>query len=376
MELSTLSTSSNVMSGDGTTFDARLLDVDALKSMINYCMDGTLIKTRKFFPLENNFIYPSFCNYPSDTAGSFKVLEKHLRIKVFGTAQRLGVSIENLFTKQTEQEIEVRGPPVSKAFDQEGNPTKVVGVFSRKYAVPLDLVYRKVDGKTEYVYARIKESSRHAMEVLSEDLPATIAKFHFRRQCVGTHRKFDEALRYFGMMRRYGFEPDSVTITTAISSSALVDMYGKYGHLEMAIKVFEQMPKKSVVAWNSMIAGYGFKAENIFKLIPKTTAVSWNVMISGYVTKGKLLEALGLFSEMRQSSIEPDAIPFTRVLAACLQLAAMLWMNSELENATTDEVTPRLHYEDKECHVVPVIYAIWSTSELRLRGSQTTMITL
>ncbi|KAI5389052.1 hypothetical protein KIW84_074638 [Lathyrus oleraceus] len=236
MELSTLSTSSNVMSGDGTTFDARLLD-------------------------------------------------------------RLVVSIENLFTKQTEQEIEVRGPPVSKAFDQEGNPTKVVGVFSRKYAVPLDLVYRKVDGKTEYVYARIKESSRHAMEVLSEDLPATIAKFHFRRQCVGIHRKFDEALRYFGMMRRYGFEPDSVTITTAISSSALVDMYGKYGHLEMAIKVFDQMPKKSVFAWNSMIAGYGFK--------------------------GKLLEALGLFSEMRQSSVEPDAIPFTSVLAACLQLAAI-----------------------------------------------------
>jgi glycyl-tRNA synthetase len=27
--------------------------------------------------------------------------------------------------KQTEVEVEVRGPPVAKAFDQEGNPTKV-----------------------------------------------------------------------------------------------------------------------------------------------------------------------------------------------------------------------------------------------------------
>ena len=44
-------------------------------------------------------------------------------------------------------------------------------------------------------------------------------------------------------------------------SSALVDMYGKCGHLEMAIEVFEQMPKKSVVAWNSMITGYGFKGD-------------------------------------------------------------------------------------------------------------------
>jgi hypothetical protein len=35
------------------------------------------------------------------------------------------VSVENLVAKQTGQEVEVRGPPVSKAFDQEGNPTKV-----------------------------------------------------------------------------------------------------------------------------------------------------------------------------------------------------------------------------------------------------------
>ncbi|WJX59172.1 Glycine--tRNA ligase, chloroplastic/mitochondrial 2 [Trifolium repens] len=104
---------------------------------------------------------------------------KHGEVQVFGTARRLVVSVENLITKQTEQEVEVRGPPVSKAFDQDGNPTKAAEGFSRKNSVPLDLVYRKVDGKTEYVYARVKESSRHALEVLSEDLPATIAKISF-----------------------------------------------------------------------------------------------------------------------------------------------------------------------------------------------------
>ncbi|KAK2405873.1 glycine--tRNA ligase, chloroplastic/mitochondrial [Trifolium repens] len=104
---------------------------------------------------------------------------KHGEVQVFGTARRLVVSVENLVTKQTGQEVEVRGPPVSKAFDQEGNPTKAAEGFSRRYSVPLDLVYRKVDGKTEYVYAHIKESSRHALEVLSDDLPATIAKISF-----------------------------------------------------------------------------------------------------------------------------------------------------------------------------------------------------
>ncbi|KAL2322446.1 hypothetical protein Fmac_026825 [Flemingia macrophylla] len=239
--------------------------------------------------------------------------------------------------------------------------------------------------------------------------------------------KFKEALHYFGMMRRFGFQPDSVTITTAISScarlldlkrgmeiheelinsgflpdsfsiSALVDMYGKCGHLEMAIEVFEQMPKKTIVAWNSMIIGYGLKgdsisciqffkrmynegvkptlttlsslimvcsrsarlleakfvhgyilrnriqpdvfinsslmdlyfkcgkvglAENIFNLIPKSNVVFWNVMISGYAAEGNFFDALGLFSEMTKSFVEPDAITFTSVLAACSQLAAL-----------------------------------------------------
>ncbi|KAL5134483.1 Glycine--tRNA ligase, chloroplastic/mitochondrial 2 [Glycine soja] len=103
----------------------------------------------------------------------------HGEVQAFGTPRRLVVAVENLCTKQAEKEVEVRGPPVSKAFDHEGNPTKAIEGFSRRYSVPLDLVYRKVDGKTEYVYARIKESSRHALEVLSEDLPATIAKISF-----------------------------------------------------------------------------------------------------------------------------------------------------------------------------------------------------
>lgn len=47
-------------------------------------------------------------------------------IKVFKTFQ---VIVESLCSKQVEKEVEIRGPPVSKAFDDQGNPTKV-NVFS------------------------------------------------------------------------------------------------------------------------------------------------------------------------------------------------------------------------------------------------------
>ncbi|XP_027344338.1 pentatricopeptide repeat-containing protein At5g27110 [Abrus precatorius] len=267
----------------------------------------------------------------------------------------------------------------------------------------------------------------YAIQMFNEMPEKDVACWNTVISCYYQSGKFKEALQYFGVMRRSGFEPDSVTITTAISScarlldldrgteihkelinrgflldsfvsSSLVDMYGKCGHLEMAIEVFEQIPKKTVVAWNSMISGYGLKgdsisciqlfkrmhnegvkptfitlsslimvcsrsarvlegkfvhgyiirnriqsdvyincslmdlyfkcgkvalAENIFKLIPKPKVVSWNVMISGYVAEGKCFEALSLFSEMRKSYVEPDAVTFTSVLAACSQLAAL-----------------------------------------------------
>jgi glycyl-tRNA synthetase len=58
-----------------------------------------------------------------------QILEKrrlsHGKVRSYGTPRRLAVVVENLNMKQMEEEIELRGPPVAKAFDQEGRPTKV-----------------------------------------------------------------------------------------------------------------------------------------------------------------------------------------------------------------------------------------------------------
>ncbi|GJN29961.1 hypothetical protein PR202_gb18231 [Eleusine coracana subsp. coracana] len=81
--------------------------------------------------------------------------------------------------KQMEIEVELRGPPVAKAFDQEGNPTKAAEGFCRKNNVSVDCLYRRTDGKTEYIFARVKESARFADEVLTEDIPTIISGISF-----------------------------------------------------------------------------------------------------------------------------------------------------------------------------------------------------
>lgn len=73
--------------------------------------------------------------------------------------------------------------------------------------------------------------------------------------------------------------------------TALVDMYCKCGSLEDARKVFDVMEGKDVVAWNSMIMGYG---------------------IHGFSD-----EALQLFHEMCCIGVKPSDITFVAVLTAC-----------------------------------------------------------
>ncbi|OVA10589.1 Glycine-tRNA ligase [Macleaya cordata] len=112
-----------------------------------------------------------------------QLLEKqrlsHGEVFACGTPRRLVVLVGSLCSKQVANEVEVRGPPVVKAFDQQGNPTKAAEGFCRKYGASVDSLFKKTEGKTEYVYIRVMESAQLALEVLAEDLPATIAKISF-----------------------------------------------------------------------------------------------------------------------------------------------------------------------------------------------------
>ncbi|KAF5959063.1 hypothetical protein HYC85_000272 [Camellia sinensis] len=96
----------------------------------------------------------------------------------------------------------------------------------------------------------------------------------------------DTALKFFGEMQSNGIQPDVLTIVSLASSvaqsrdcrsgrsghgfmmrrcwiledvagNAVVDVYAKLGIIDSACRVFEEIPLKDVVSWNTMITGYG-----------------------------------------------------------------------------------------------------------------------
>ncbi|CAN0921888.1 Glycine--tRNA ligase, chloroplastic/mitochondrial 2 [Linum grandiflorum] len=167
----------------------------------------------------------------------FKLLDKqrlgHGKIQVFGTPRRLVVLVENLCSKQTESEVEVRGPPVSKAFDEQGNPTKAAEGFCRRYDVSLESLFRKIDGKTEYIHAVVKKTARRASEILSEDLPGIISKLSFPKSMRWNSQvMFSRPIRW--VMALHG---DTVVPFTFVGVSSGNLSYGLRNHPSATIQV-------------------------------------------------------------------------------------------------------------------------------------------
>eukprot|EP01018_Ginkgo_biloba_P025794 Gb_04080 [translate_table: standard] len=79
--------------------------------------------------------------------------------------------------------------------------------------------------------------------------------------------------------------------------NALIDMYAKCGSIDNARQVFDKMPKRDLVSWTAMIAGY---ARN-----------------------GHANEALTLFHQMHVAGVTPDSITIVSVLSACAHLGAL-----------------------------------------------------
>ncbi|KAI3950449.1 hypothetical protein MKW92_026379 [Papaver armeniacum] len=165
----------------------------------------------------------------------------------------------------------------------------------------------------------------------------------------------------------------------------LVTMYAKSGSVDSALKLFEEIPDKDLISWNSMIVvfaqrgdvkksfslfskmrsemgmepnevtlisfflihcyvvKFGFLSEikvvnslvnmygkcqcvdaacELFKTISFKNLVSWNSMIAAYSQNGFLEDAINLFNSMRRVGFGPDRATIVTLLQVCAKLAA------------------------------------------------------
>lgn len=134
-----------------------------------------------------------------------------------------------------------------------------------------------------------------------------------------SHR-FGELFELFGEMQSSTIKPDKLTLISVLSScasvgalnhgiwvhvyiaknhikiddmlgTALIDMYGKCGSVEKALKLFSDLAEKNVFVWTAMIAAHAME--------------------------GQAAKAIELYLEMEATGIKPDHVTFVALLSAC-----------------------------------------------------------
>jgi glycyl-tRNA synthetase beta chain len=90
----------------------------------------------------------------------------HGEAKPFASPRRLAVLVVDVDRAQEDREIEHRGPPVSVAFDDEGNATRAAEAFAKKCGVEIAALGREKTGAGEWLTHRATETGRSAAELV------------------------------------------------------------------------------------------------------------------------------------------------------------------------------------------------------------------
>ncbi|KAM6557304.1 hypothetical protein CsatB_004323 [Cannabis sativa] len=89
-----------------------------------------------------------------------------------------------------------------------------------------------------------------------------------------------------------------------VSSNKLITNYIRFGDLGSALNVFERMPVRTTVTWNSILSGFAKKpgkmkeAHELFDRIPEPDTVSYNTMLVCYLHNSGVESAMGFFNKM------------------------------------------------------------------------------
>ena len=84
----------------------------------------------------------------------------------FGSPRRLAVSVADVVASQDDREVTHRGPPVSVAFDDAGEPTRAAEAFAKKCGVELDALAREKTDAGEWLVHGATEKGQPAAALI------------------------------------------------------------------------------------------------------------------------------------------------------------------------------------------------------------------
>ncbi|TVU51780.1 hypothetical protein EJB05_03224, partial [Eragrostis curvula] len=131
----------------------------------------------------------------------------------------------------------------------------------------------------------LDEAKKAVVGMMRSDVPVNVASLVSLAPACGSEGEEGFGLGLHGMALKAGL--DSATNLT----NALIDMYGKFGDLEASMRLFDGMPKRNEVSWNSAIGCFVHVGlnEHVLDLFREMSGCG---VMPGTITLSSLLPAL------------------------------------------------------------------------------------
>lgn len=170
-----------------------------------------------------------------------------------------------------------------------------------------------------------------------------------------TNGECRKALRVYAQMIKFKILPDAFTFPLVVRACAtigylnscslvhchavvtgfedniyvgneLLAAYGKFGRMGVARQVFDKMPVRNYISWNTMVSGFAFNydcdsALKIFKRMERDgwepNVVTWTSLLSSHARCGQYWETMRLYNVMRNKGVNSSAESIAVVVSAC-----------------------------------------------------------
>ncbi|KAK2653373.1 hypothetical protein Ddye_013229 [Dipteronia dyeriana] len=114
-------------------------------------------------------------------------------------------------------------------------------------------------------------------------------------------------------------------------ANELIGMYARMERMDGSYKLFDKMPVRNFISWNTMVSGYALNydcdsAIEVFRRMEfeglEPNLVTWTSLLSSFARCGRLEETLELFGMMRTRGIGVAAEALAVVLSVCADLVS------------------------------------------------------